>query len=344
MDAPTEAVSSSGPRLVLPRAARFRPEVGAQIRVELPGQSFMLPRRAHDVLVEFSEAHTAAEVWTALDTDVELADFERFVGSLREVGLLVPPQAEPSPASPGEQSIDGVLRPGLLDQPRLRESLAAGGGDRMCVIRNAFRPEFAEAVAAALEAERGWHPYQDYSQPFFHYTHHNVYDESLLSGELRRCFDIFDSPLTKARMGELYKVDCDGGVKFGASLYLPGDYSLPHTDGLEHRTLAFVWHLTRDWKASWGGHLYWTPTQTFVRPTFNTLILFAVSDRTWHFVCPVSPYARSRRLTVNGWWTRQRPAGAVAADPGPNPRVAEDSEWLAGGAPPTELGSGVYLF
>jgi len=101
---------------------------------------------------------------------------------------------------------------------------------------------------------------------------------------------------------------CPGNLAFSASWYLPGDHSLPHTDAIAHaaehnRQVAFVWHLSRDWRSEWGGALFWCPTSLYLAPEFNTLVLFNVGPDTHHFVTTVSPYAQGKRLTINGWWT-----------------------------------------
>ena len=86
-------------------------------------------------------------------------------------------------------------------------------------------------------------------------------------------------------------------------MYLPGDHSLPHRDFGGNRSVAFVWHLTRQWQSEWGGHLYWCPSGTSIAPLFNCLILFNVAASSLHLVTAVSPYARGKRLAVSGWWT-----------------------------------------
>src|SRR5206468_8983413 len=68
---------------------------------------------------------------------------------------------------------------------------------------------------------------------------------------------------------------------------LPGDHLLPHDDRLrtgenDSRQLAFVWHLTKNWRPTWGGDFYWCPEDRYFTPVFNTLMLFTVGseDRT----------------------------------------------------------------
>ena len=98
------------------------------------------------------------------------------------------------------------------------------------------------------------------------------------------------------------------------SRYFGGDFSLPHADYAEHRTVAYVWHLTRPgWQRAWGGALYWCgePENGFAyqHASYNTLNLFSVTRYTQHFVTMVSPYVPEpeyKRLTWNGWWQDDR--------------------------------------
>jgi Rps23 Pro-64 3,4-dihydroxylase Tpa1-like proline 4-hydroxylase len=70
-----------------------------------------------------------------------------------------------------------------------------------------------------------------------------------------------------------------------------------------------VWHLAKDWRPEWGGALFWCPKGCYLPPVFNTLWLFNVGPESIHFVTHVSPYARGKRLAINGWWTGQAATG-----------------------------------
>jgi Rps23 Pro-64 3,4-dihydroxylase Tpa1-like proline 4-hydroxylase len=105
--------------------------------------------------------------------------------------------------------------------------------------------------------------------------------------------------------------------------YLPGDHALPHSDEgasaeNNNRQVAFVWHLAKDWRSEWGGALFWCPKACYLRPVFNTLLLFNVGPETTHSVTPVSPYAQGKRLAINGWWGtgRHGETGVARARPG----------------------------
>ncbi len=68
--------------------------------------------------------------------------------------------------------------------------------------------------------------------------------------------------------------------------------------------MAFVWHLSKNWRPEWGGALFWNQelSDGYLHASFNTLNLFVVSPKTYHFVTAVNDNAVEKRLTFNGWW------------------------------------------
>jgi Rps23 Pro-64 3,4-dihydroxylase Tpa1-like proline 4-hydroxylase len=109
---------------------------------------------------------------------------------------------------------------------------------------------------ACLDECSEWGAYEDFSQDHFHYHYHKVYDSARGPAHLRLCEKIFDNDATKGFVQRLSGRDCSGLVRLSASLYLPGDYALPHSDRLgagssECRQVAFVWHLTNGWQSNW---------------------------------------------------------------------------------------------
>jgi 2-oxoglutarate-Fe(II)-dependent oxygenase superfamily protein len=205
-----------------------------------------------------------------------------------------------------------VLQPESRD--RIREGLR---GRKLVVIREAFHSAYAERMHTALDACRAWTPYEG-SEGNFHCRHHNLYAKAAYPPELSECEAIFAAPDSRDLMTDLSGRDCSEMPEFSASWYMPSDYSLPHSDCSEElpgRQVAFLWHLSKDWKRSWGGHLYWGPTQNLLAPTFNTLILFAIDWPTSHFVAPVSLRASGKRLAVTGWWRGSTPYPSPAPTP-----------------------------
>ena len=47
--------------------------------------------------------------------------------------------------------------------------------------------------------------------------------------------------------------------------------------------------------------------------TFNTLVLFVVTDASAHLVTQVSPYAKTKLLAINGFWVGKNMAHPLIA-------------------------------
>ncbi len=280
-----------------------------------------VPLDAFKVALEFASPSETSRVYGNIDPGCTHAEFEAVIEDLVTIGVLVVThESTRAPAT----SLESLLRSDLREPStaeRLARALDAG---HAVVIRNALSQDFAESVHAALDASDGWKPFEGYGNDF-HFRHHNLYEDALLTGELARCKRIFDAAETKQWASRVSGTNCGGPVSFGASWYMPGDYSLPHNDHQHPRSVAFIWHLSREWDPSWGGSLYWCPRNTHVAPQFNTLTLFNVSPSTWHFVCPVAPQARGKRLAVNGWWTSRYDAAATVPS---RSQSVHDITWL----------------
>jgi hypothetical protein len=204
-------------------------------------------------------------------------------------------------------SLEFFLNPEVFGDRAQRDCISEhlANGD-LVVIKTATEEAFAQKAYDALDQFSDWQVFEGYEK-HFHFRHHNIYDENLLPPDLNLCREVFRSAPTKDFIQDLSRKDCQGDTVFTASLYLPGDHSLPHSDFLGHRgayrQVAFVWYLTKDWQENWGGDFFWCRKSRFISPNYNTLILFTVSPDNMHFVTPVSPYARSKRMALSGWWT-----------------------------------------
>src|SRR6266550_9270038 len=204
-------------------------------------------------------------------------------------------------------SLEFFLNPKVFQDPESKHQIRYHLNNvDLVVIRDALQTPVAEKMFACLDQFSDWKVFEDY-QDHFHYHHHNIYDLALYPADLTWCREIFGSDATKSFVQELSQRDCGGEVVFSASWYLPGDHSLPHDDVSnqpgEHRQVAFVWHLTKEWKPNWGGDLFWCRKNRYISPSFNSLILFNVGPDSFHHVTQVSPYATSKRLAISGWWT-----------------------------------------
>jgi Rps23 Pro-64 3,4-dihydroxylase Tpa1-like proline 4-hydroxylase len=209
--------------------------------------------------------------------------------------------------------------------------------NRVCVIRDAFREDLAEEAWRALDSLPQWKTnYRDLN-PFYQLAVRSLPDDVKRGSEMRDYERLFGAPETRDLIEDLSGLCCRGTLRFDASLYLPGDHLTPHTDGEDGSGVAFMWHLAKDWKPNWGGHFFWCSPPADVAPTFNTLILFRVSGAGYHLVTPVSHHARSKRLSLHGWWT---PSGELLSRDESRPAAGADDRWSFG--PVKQLGSRVF--
>ena len=90
-----------------------------------------------------------------------------------------------------------------------------------------------------------------------------------------------------------------------ATAYAAGDFLTGHDDQVEgkNRLAAYVFGLTPQWRAEWGGLLLFHGADGDIEqgllPRFNTLNLFAVPQL--HSVSLVSLAAPFRRYSITGW-------------------------------------------
>ena len=94
------------------------------------------------------------------------------------------------------------------------------------------------------------------------------------------------------------------------SCYSEGHYNGPHIDG-DNGRLAFVYHLSKDWKPEYGGLFMrmdwdWKTVNKVVVPPFNTLTLF---DTKWegkkgspHMVTEIAQGCNNKRISYTGWF------------------------------------------
>jgi hypothetical protein len=190
---------------------------------------------------------------------------------------------------------------------------------RVVSIDAACRNDVAQIVHHSLATNDRWGVHEGL-HPYFSYHHHNIYNIADMSPAMLIVSMIFASASTVEMASELAGCDCRGAVQQSASWYMPGDHSTPHSDAAFGRTIAFVWHLAEAWEPTWGGHLVWVRGDKILPATFNTIHLFDTRKSGRHFVMPVAPNARSKRLCWNGWWTsrqdeRNAPSPAEPVDP-----------------------------
>jgi hypothetical protein len=279
------------------------------------GDPFELPLGFFQVVMAFAEPKTAAQAFEALDVDVDADEFARIVGDFVQRGLLTPYRSDD----------DGCGLQQLLD-PRVFGDAARveqiGGWmrqGRAVVVPDALPADFAEEVHRDLCLSTHW-TVREGSQDFFGYRSSTLSYLQDRSPALARCSRLFKSKETRRFIAGLSGQDCGGRASADAAWYRPGDYALPHNDmqANEPRSVAYIWYLVKDWQREWGGALFWGPTGQSISPRFNLLVMFNVTPSNVHFVCPVSPSATAKRLTITGFWHHARPRA-------PSPSVAPDA-------------------
>lgn len=91
--------------------------------------------------------------------------------------------------------------------------------------------------------------------------------------------------------------------------YEEGHFNGPHTDGTNGR-LAFVFHLSKDWKV-WDGGLFirmdndWKTADKIIVPDFNKLAMFNVFGDGYgapHLVSEVALGCNKKRISFTGWY------------------------------------------
>ncbi|MGH8271009.1 MAG: 2OG-Fe(II) oxygenase [Gammaproteobacteria bacterium] len=94
-----------------------------------------------------------------------------------------------------------------------------------------------------------------------------------------------------------------------ATRYLPGHFLRRHNDlgqagPTDSRRAAYVFNMTRNWQADWGGLLQFLDDDGQIEeswlPGYNALVLFSVPA--WHCVSCVAPFVNEPRLAVTGWF------------------------------------------
>ncbi|KHJ84914.1 hypothetical protein OESDEN_15366 [Oesophagostomum dentatum] len=120
------------------------------------------------------------------------------------------------------------------------------------------------------------------------------------------------------------------------SCYASTDCLLAHSDQVENRRFAWVYYFTEDpWEESFGGqtNIYNTndddePTTVFTSliPHRNSLLLFEVSEKSWHSVEEVVGEENCPRLSINGWFHTNRPVEPHIRPPIIRPKISPEGE------------------
>ena len=265
------------------------------------GTPFELPLTFFQVLMAFAEGRTLRQALQSLNTDIPIEDFSSIVNEFVERGLL---RSETPCAN--EVSLRHLLNPKVFSDPVAIEKI--GRWMRLghaVIVPDALPIEFATEVYQDLNQSTHW-LVSEGGHDFFHYRNCAITQLDGLTPALSKCARLFGNITTRRFICELSERDCTGEAGVAAAWYRPNEYALPHDDSSlnDPRSVAYIWYLTKEWRPEWGGALFWCPTGQYILPLFNMLIMFKVTPSNIHWVCPVSPSATTKRLTINGFWNR----------------------------------------
>ena len=267
-----------------------------------PGAPFELPLAFFQVLMVFAEPKTVAEAFQMLEVDVDINEFEEIIRDFIGRDLLTPYQPDDDGAFDLRRLLTSRISADLALVNQLGASMREG---RAILIPDALPGDFAEEVHRDLCRSSHW-TVAEGSHDFFHYRNSAISHLEDHRPALAKCSQLFKSKETRRLISELSGQDCAGEASVAATWYRSTEYALPHDDSYasEPRSVAYIWYLTKDWQREWGGSLFWCPTGQYIAPRFNMLLMFRVMPSNVHLVCPVSPVATGKRLTINGFWTR----------------------------------------
>lgn len=118
----------------------------------------------------------------------------------------------------------------------------------------------------------------------------------------------FSSPECIAFLNEITGLELTQLNTLFVSKYTSGSFLSTHNDAGNGK-LAFVIHLTKDWRPQYGGNLHFLDAsrekiiETFT-PTFNSMMIFEVPDEGIpHFVGHVAPNTPVARIALTGWFS-----------------------------------------
>ena len=135
--------------------------------------------------------------------------------------------------------IQDVLNPDIFNDPKTIETIKTQiRNGEICVIRNAFIPEFANAMYEELYNTDAWSKNEDYFNDGYGFKHNNVYSKSDFSPLFLQANEMFETDETKEFMSDLTGRDCSGESLGAPSWYEIGDHSLPHTDHVGQRSIG----------------------------------------------------------------------------------------------------------
>ena len=112
----------------------------------------------------------------------------------------------------------------------------------------------------------------------------------------------------RKKVAKSFRIKQLSSIDMAAYVYGLGDFLLPHDDQVEGRIIAYSLHLTPEITEETGGALNIFKANKegksklvdSILPEYNSLIMFEVSDHSWHQVSEIT--SDIQRLTLTGWY------------------------------------------
>jgi len=194
------------------------------------------------------------------------------------------------------------------------------------VVPNALDVREAEALYQALDSATSWSKQdirtwqeQGYDLADFEYKRKHIDLESdFAPPELKGLNQYMNKPETRQWFTNVCGRSCDRFIA-SATLFGCGDHISEHNDEYTYeelgkprytRALTFNYYLSKMWESDWGGNLIWKDPYQCIVPSFNTLVLFRVTENSNHWVEPVKENALEKRLSITGWFLTEIRSGA----------------------------------
>ncbi|HLC81854.1 MAG TPA: 2OG-Fe(II) oxygenase family protein [Candidatus Nanoarchaeia archaeon] len=119
--------------------------------------------------------------------------------------------------------------------------------------------------------------------------------------------DFFASPEFIDYLSKISNTKLKNNPECFATIYQDTNYLLPHDDHVENRKIAYMVYLSNLSKKEGGTLNFYSSRKGLplkiakkIAVSFNTLVLFEVSKKSFHSVSEVT--AKKQRLTVTGWF------------------------------------------
>ena len=119
--------------------------------------------------------------------------------------------------------------------------------------------------------------------------------------EIKDLHNAFSSNEFVEYIGNIFGIKLNNKIDMHSLKLRPCDYLLPHDDRLESRKIAYILYLC-DFKNGNGGELMLFSNNKVSKkiiPKFGQLVMFEVSDKSWH---QINEVLKGNRLSIGGWF------------------------------------------